>query len=126
MRTITTTLVIAAAVMVTFASVIDARQNTTGTPTTVKEVMTTMTIPASAGVFDAAAEPPANAEAWATLRKHAATLAESGKLLLTDAFARDKTTWMNMARDLVREAEATIKIADAKNREELEKAADSV
>jgi hypothetical protein len=33
---------------------------------------------------------------------------------------------MNMARDLVSEAEATIRIADAKNREELEKAGDSV
>jgi Cytochrome C' len=123
MRTTTTTLVIAAAV--TFASVTYARQ-TAQTPTTVKQVMTAMTIPASDAVFDAAAEPPTTAEAWSVLRKSAVTLAESGRLLMTDALAKDKTTWNEMARDLVREAEATIKSAEAKDRDALEKAGDSV
>jgi hypothetical protein len=63
MRTITTTLFIAAAV--TFASVTYARQTATRRPPTVKQVMTSMTIPASDAVFDATAEPPATAEAWA-------------------------------------------------------------
>lgn len=53
-------------------------------------------------------------------------LAESGRLLMTDAPARDKTTWMEMTRDLVKEAEAAVKVADAKDRDALEKAADSV
>jgi Cytochrome C' len=123
MRTTTTTLVIAAAV--TFASVTYARQ-TARTPTTVKEVMTAMTIPASDAVFDAGAEPPTSAEAWAALRKSAVTLAESGRLLMTDALGKDKTTWNEMARDLVREAEATIKVAEAKDRDALENAGDSV
>jgi hypothetical protein len=123
MRTPTTTLVIAAAV--TFASVTYARQ-TAPTPKTVKEVMTTMTIPASDAVFDAAAEPPAGAEAWTALRKSAVTLAESGRLLMRNPLAKDKDTWIDMARDLVREAEATIKVAEAKDRNALEKAGDSV
>jgi len=123
MRTITTTLFIAAAV--TFASATYARQ-TAATPTTVKDVMTTMTIPASDAVFDAAAEPPTTAEAWSVLRKSAVTLAESGRLLMTDALAKDKTTWNEMARDLVREAEAAIKVAEAKDRDALEKAGDSL
>ena len=124
MRTTTTTLVIAAAVMC--ASVTYARQTAARTPTTVKDVMTTMTIPASDAVFDAAAEPPTSAEAWAALRKSAVTLEESGRLLMTDALAKDKNMWMDMARDLVREAEATIKAAEAKDRNALEKAGDSV
>ena len=123
MRTTTTTLVIA--VVVTFASVTYARQTAARTPTTVKQVMTAMTIPASDAVFDATAEllPP---EAWAALRKSAVTLAESGRLLMTDAPAKDKNTWVEMARDLVREAEATIKVAEAKDRDALENAGDSV
>lgn len=124
MRTTTTTLVIA--VVVTFASVTYARQTAARTPTTVKQVMTAMTIPASDAVFDATAEPPATAEAWAALRKSAVTLAESGRLLMTDALAKDKNTWVDMARDLVREAEATIKAAEAKDRDGLENAGDSV
>ncbi len=123
MRTITTTLFIGAAV--TFASVTYARQ-TAATPTTVKDVMTTMTIPASDAVFDAAAEPPTTAEAWSVVRKSAVTLAESGRLLMTDALAKDKTTWNEMARDLAREAEAAIKVAEAKDRDALEKAGDSL
>ena len=75
----TTTLVIAAAV--TFASVTYARQTAARTPTTVTQVMTAMTVPVSDAIFDATAEHPATAEAWAALRKSAVTLAESGRLL---------------------------------------------
>jgi cytochrome c556 len=45
---------------------------------------------------------------------------------MTDALAKDKTTWNEMARDLVREAEAAIKVAEAKDRDALEKAGDSL
>jgi hypothetical protein len=123
MRT-TTTLVFAAAV--TLASVTYARQTAARTPATVKEVMTTMTIPASDAVFESATEPPASAEAWAALRESAVTLAESGRLLMGNPLAKDKDTWIDMARDLVREAEVTIKAAVAKDRDALEKAGDSV
>jgi hypothetical protein len=88
--------------------------------------MTTMTIPASDAIFAAASEPPASAEGWAALRNSAAKLAESGRMLTTAALAKDTTAWREMARNLVSEAEATVRIADAKNREALEKASDSV
>ena len=124
MRTTATTLVIAA--VMTFASVTYARQTAARTPRTVTQVTTAMTIPVSDAIFDATAEPPATAEAWAALRKSAVTLAESGRLLMTDALAKDKNTWVEMARDLVREAEATVKVAEAKDRDALENASDSV
>jgi hypothetical protein len=44
---------------VTFASVTDARQTAARTPTTVTQVMTAMTVPATDAIFDATAEPPA-------------------------------------------------------------------
>jgi hypothetical protein len=122
----TITILVITALAATLTSVAFARQAAPRTPTTVKEVMTTMTIPASDAIFAAAAEPPASAQAWVALRNSASTLAESGRLLMTSALAKDRTTWMEKARDLVNEAEATMRIADAKNREELEKAADSV
>lgn len=121
-----TTIITIAIAVATLASVALARQNAGQTPRTVKEVMTTMTIPASDAIFDGAAEPPTSAEGWGAIRKQAVTLAESGKLLMTDALAKDKATWMERADDLVREAEAVVKVADAKNRDALEQAGDRV
>lgn len=89
-----------------------------------KEVMTTMTIPSSDVIFEVASEPPQNDEGWSALRKAADTLAASGRLLMTTALARDTTTWMEMARALVSQAEATAKIAAAKKAESLAQAAD--
>jgi hypothetical protein len=123
MRTVTTLVIVAAAA---FASVGFVRQTAQGTPKTVKEVMTTMTIPASDAIFAAASDPPASAEQWADVRKSAVTLAESGRLLTSGALARDKAAWMDMAGALVKEAEATVKVAEARDREALEKASDRV
>ena len=122
MRTTVTTLLLIA--VATLASVAFARQN--AGPKTVKDVMTTMTIPASDAIFEAASEPPSGAEGWAALRKSAVTLTESGKLLMTDALARDKATWMEMAGALVKEAEAVVTVADARDRAALEKSGDRV
>lgn len=123
MRTTTTFIVL---VSVTLASVAFARQNTQHTPATVKEVMTLMTIPGSDAIFSGAAEPPATAEGWASVRTGAVTLAESGRLLMTSGLARDAGAWMEMAGALVKEAEATVKVADARNAKALEEVSDRV
>ena len=122
----TTIITIAIVAMATLASVESARQDAGQTPRTVKEVMTTMMIPASDAIFAGSAEPPTAAEGWGAIRKQAVTLAESGKLLMTDALAKDKAKWMEMARALVQEAETVMKAADAKDRDALEQASDRV
>ncbi len=124
MRTTVTTLVIVAAGAL--GSVAFARQNAGRAPETVKEVMTSMTIPASDAIFDAASEPPTRPVGWAAAGKAAATLAESGRLLMTDALARDKAAWMDMAAALVKEAEATVKAVDGKDRDALEVVGDRI
>jgi hypothetical protein len=107
-------------------AVLGARQDSARGPASVKEVMTSMTIPASDVIFDAAANPPDSDAKWAALREGADMLAESGRLLMTPALARDTPTWMTMARAMVTQAEATLKIADAKARDRLQQAADTL
>jgi hypothetical protein len=121
MRTTTTLLVLACA---TFASAAFANRNTQSPPKTVKEVMTVMTIPASDAIFNGAAEPPTSNEGWASVRMGAVTLAESGRMLMTSGLARDKGPWMEMASALVKEAEAAVKAADAKDLKALEEVSD--
>ena len=79
----------------------------------------TSTIPSSDAIFDAAYEPPNDDEQWVAVRKNAVMLVESGKLLMTSERARDNTTWMEMARELVVQAEATLKAAEARNADAL-------
>ena len=95
-------------------------------PASVKEVMTSMTIPASDVIFDAASKAPDTDAGWVALRKAAETLATSGRLLTTPALARDTTTWMERARAMVTQAEATLTLADARARDRLEQASDAV
>ena len=97
-----------------------------GGPSTVKEVMTTITIPASDEIFNAASDPPSTDKGWTDVRAAALRLADSGKLLMTATLAKDKEAWMEMARALVAEGEAAAKIAGAKDRPALEQAADTV
>jgi prophage DNA circulation protein len=91
---------------------------------TVKEIMQTMTEPSSDVIFTAASEPPTTPQQWEAVRKSAVVLAESGNLLMTGGRAKDNTTWMEMARALVDQTEATLKAAEARNSEALSKAAD--
>jgi cytochrome c556 len=93
---------------------------------TVKEVMQTMTIPASDAIFSAASDKPKDAEGWLELRKNTVMLRESGELLMTGARAKDKAAWMDMARALVTEAQATLKAIDAKDGDALAQAGDDV
>lgn len=95
-------------------------------PSTVTEVMTSMTIPSSDEIFEAASDPPADDERWAKVRLAALTLAESGRLLTTTKLAKDKGIWMEMAAALVKEAEKAAQIANAKDGKALEAVADSV
>jgi hypothetical protein len=103
-----------------------ARQDSARGPASVKDVMTSMTIPASDVIFDAASSPPATDAAWAAVRKAADTLAASGRLPMTAPLARDSKTWMEMARAMVTQGEATMEVADAKARARLEAASDAV
>ena len=121
MQTTPTLIVLAC---VTLASAASASRNTQSPPKTVKEVMTVMTIPASDVIFNGAGEPPTTEEGWAAMRTGAVTLAESGKLLMTSGLARDKDQWMEMAGELVKDAEAAVKIADTKDAKALEEVSD--
>jgi cytochrome c556 len=114
------------AVVALGAAVSAERQDSTQDPASVKEVMTSMTIPASDAVFDAASSPPDTDAKWAALRRGADTLAASGRLLASPRLARDATTWMDMARALVTQAEAVLQVADARARDRLEQASDQV
>jgi hypothetical protein len=92
----------------------------------VKHVMATMTVPASDAIFSAASDPPKDAAQWVALRASAAMLAESGRLLTTTARAKDDHEWVEMARALVTEAEATFNVIDAKDPDALSQAGDSM
>jgi hypothetical protein len=103
-----------------------ATQDTDNAAPTVKHVMVTMTVPASDAIFSAATEPPKDVPQWMALRASAQTLAESGLLLTTVTRAKDDREWVEMARGLVTEAEATLKAIDAKDTDALSQAGDSV
>jgi hypothetical protein len=103
-----------------------ATQDVNKAAPTVKDVMATMTVPASDAVFSAASEPPKDAAQWVALRASVATLAESGRLLTRTARAKADREWIEMASAMVTEAEATFKAVDAKDTDALSLAADSV
>ena len=93
----------------------------------VMEVMTTMTVPASDAIFSAASEPPKEASQWVALRASAKALADSGRVLTTIAHdAKDDAEWIEMARALVTEAEATFTAIDQKDADALSKVGDDV
>ena len=92
----------------------------------VMEVMTTMTVPASDAIFSAASEPPKEAAQWVALRASAKALADSGRVLTSIARAKDDAEWIEMARALVTEAEATFTAIDHKDADALAKAGDDV
>lgn len=123
---VSTLLIAFVTVTSTVAGVAIAQQRGDSRPSTVTEVMTSMTIPSSDEIFEAASDPPANDERWAKVRLAALTLAESGRLLTTTKLAKDTGTWMEMAAALVKEAEKAAQIANAKDAKALEAVADSV
>ena len=92
----------------------------------VKHVMATMTVPASDAIFSAASERPKDERQWVALRASAEALAESGRLLTTADRAKNDTEWIEMARALVTEAEATMRAVKAKDPDALTQAGDNL
>ena len=118
--------VLIAVVIVVLAAGTAVPQDSTKAAPTVKAVMATMTVPASDAIFSAASDPPKDAAQWVALRASAVMLAESGRLLNTTARAKDDHEWVEMARALVAETEATFKAIDAKDLDALSQAGDNV
>ena len=116
---------VTAAVM-TLAVTVAARQDNPHATATVKEVMLAMTIPASDAIFSAAFETPKDAQAWKDVRQSALTLAESGTLLMSGERAKDNSTWLDMSRALVAQAQAALKAIDAKDPDALATAGDDL
>ena len=85
-----------------------------------------MTVPASDAIFSAAFEPPKDEQQWVALRRSAETLVESGRLLTTVDRAKDDTEWIEMARAMITQAEATLKTIESKDPDGLTQAADSL
>ena len=112
--------------MMMCAATIAAQQDTQRETVTVKQVMETMTIPASDAIFSAAAETQRDGKVWQEARKAAVVLAESGDLLMTGGRAKDSTTWLDMSRALVTQAQAALKAIDAKDGDALVQASDSL
>jgi hypothetical protein len=62
---------------------------------------------------------PENDEEWALVRNGAATLIESGNLLMMPGRARDQRQWIANARNLIKTAEAALNAARAKDKDAL-------
>jgi hypothetical protein len=112
--------------MMLCAASIAAQQDTPRENVTVKQVMETMTIPASDAIFSAASELERDTKVWQEARKGAVMLVESGELLMTGGRAKDSTTWLDMSRALVTQAQAALKAVDAKDGDALVEVSDSL
>ena len=110
--------------LLAFVGTVTARQ--AHDTTSVKQVMLTMTIPASDVIFTAASEPPKDEQTWQDLRKSVLVLNESGQLLLSDRLAKDNREWIEMARAMITQATVTLKATDAKDLDALAQAADDL
>ena len=62
---------------------------------------------------------PRTDEQWAAVRNSAATVAESGNLLMLEGRALDRDQWMGAARALTVAANGALKAAEARNVEAL-------
>jgi cytochrome c556 len=119
----TTLIAVAIAVLAAPAA---APQDANEAASAVKDVMVTMTVPASDAIFSAESEPPKDDAQWVALRASAKALADSGRVLITTSRAKDDREWVEMARALVTEAEATLKAIDARDGDALSQAAGGV
>lgn len=105
--------------MVLLTAAVAAQGDSPEATDTVKDVMVTMIMPSSDAIFGAAYEPPTDDGQWMALQENAAMLVESGKLLMTGERARDNTTWMELARELVVQAEVSLNAAESRNADAL-------
>lgn len=60
---------------------------------------------------------PQTDEQWAAVRNAAATLIESGNMLMIDARVRDRKDWLGGARGLIKTASAVLKAAETKDKD---------
>jgi hypothetical protein len=91
----------------------------------IKEIMNGMVTPASNAVFAAVsvtvtkqgteAKAPKTEEEWQTLVGHAATLVESGILLLVDGRMKDKGDWVKMTQGYIAASKAALDAARGHN-----------
>lgn len=112
--------------LLTFVATVTSGQEASRDTTSVKQVMLTMTIPASDAIFTAASEPPKDDHMWQEVRKSALVLQESAELLLRRDLAKDDAMWTELARALITHAKAASKAVDAKNVEAVAQVADDM
>ena len=122
----TTASALIALALLTFVATVTSGQDASRDTTNVKQVMLTMTIPASDAIFTAASEPPKDDRAWQDVRSSALVLAESGELLLGKGLAKDNATWVELAHAMVTQAKVASKAIDAKNVDALAQVADDM
>lgn len=84
-------------------------------PATLKEVMTLVIDPSSAGVFNVGSQAPKNDAEWKTLQGQALTLSEVANTLTSPSRAKDKEQWMQFAKALQTQSRAAFAAAMAKN-----------
>jgi hypothetical protein len=94
-----------------------------------KELMNATVDPAADVIWDGAGSiitangteelGPKNDEEWAALRNAAVTLAESGNLLMMVPRARDGDEWMRLCEAMIETAQAAIRAAEAKSRDQV-------
>jgi hypothetical protein len=93
----------------------------------VRQIMIGTTLPTATAIYNAVGyvssargveeTEPRTDEEWATLGAHAASLAESGNLMLTGNRAVDSGDWVAMTRAMIAAAQKAMKAADAKSKE---------
>jgi hypothetical protein len=92
-----------------------AQQATIKRVATVRDLHDAMMTPASDAIFDVTREKPKDDEAWATLRRNAIILAESGNLLLLRRPPKDKGPWAKLSLAMVDAGAAAVKAVDARD-----------
>jgi cytochrome c553 len=96
------------------------------TVATVLQVHELLISPASDAVFNAASDPPTDANGWTAARNQALVLAEASNLLMVGSRVRDNSNWLKMSRALVDAAALAASAADKKDPKALEAATDSI
>lgn len=82
---------------------------------TTRQLMLGLTAPASDVLFQVGSAAPADDAGWEKVQANAATLAESGNLLLTGPRAIDAPEWKDFAQSLITTSKAALEAAQARD-----------
>ena len=93
---------------------------------TVRQIMTTITIPASDVVFGAAGDAPKSDKEWEKVQQNALVLAESGNLLMLPGRSWDNQAWVTESQAMTDAAMLAVKAAQSKNAEAVSDAGDKI